>query len=88
MRVTPVRLGLAFGFLLGIMHALWAMLVALGLAQPLMDFIFWAHFITPPYHIEPFAPMQAAILVAFVFAAGFCFGAIGGVLWNKLARAN
>lgn len=88
MKINPLRLGLAFGLLLALFHAAWALLVATGWAQPLMNFIFWAHFITPPYHIEAFETGRAAILLAFVFGAGLLLGVIGGYLWNRLARAR
>jgi hypothetical protein len=55
--------GFALGSLLGGLHLLWALLVASGWAQPLMDFIFWLHFIRPVYMIEAFDPLRAAGLV-------------------------
>jgi hypothetical protein len=55
--------GLAVGSLLGGLHLLWALLVAIGMAQPLMDFIFWLHFIRSVYVIEAFDPLRAAGLV-------------------------
>ena len=86
MTIDPWRTGLVFGLFLALFHAAWALLVAMDLAQPLMDFIFWAHFITPPYHIEPFAWARAAILVGFVFLVGLALGVIGALLWNRFAR--
>jgi hypothetical protein len=58
--------------------------VAIGWAQPLLDFIFWAHFITPPYRIEAFDLLRPLILIAITFAAGLGFGLLGGWLWNRL----
>lgn len=83
MKTNPVRLGVIFGLFLALFHAGWALLVAAGWAQPLMDFVFWAHFITPPYHIEPFTFARCLVLVAFVFAVGFISGLAGGWLWNR-----
>ena len=46
--------GLVIALVLGGFHLMWAMIVASGLAQRLMDFIFWLHFIRPVYVIETF----------------------------------
>ena len=88
MRTDPVRLGIICGLLLAIFHAFWALLVALGWAQPLMDFVFWAHFIAAPWHIEPSAWSRAGVLVGFTFLVGIAIGAVGGLLWNKFASAD
>jgi hypothetical protein len=85
MKISPVRIGLVLGLFLAVFHAAWAALVAAGWAQGLMDFVFWAHFITPPYHIEPFALARAGALIGFVFAVGLVLGVVGGWLWNRLA---
>jgi hypothetical protein len=86
MRIDPVRTGLASGLFLAVFHAGWAFLVALGWAQKLMDFIFWAHFITPPYQIEPFEVVRAAILIGVVFLAGAFMGWVAALLWNGLTQ--
>ncbi len=86
MTIDPVRSGLILGLFLALVHTLWATLVAMGWAQPLMNFIFWAHFITPPYHIEPFEWARAAVLVGFVFLVGAIMGVAAALLWNGFAR--
>lgn len=88
MKTNPVQLGLLFGVFLALCHAFWAALVAAGWAQAVMDFVFWAHFITPPWHIEAFAWGRAGILVSFTFMVGLAMGAIGGWLWNRFASAD
>lgn len=87
-KANPIRLGVVFGLLLAVFHAAWALMVALGWAQLLIDFVFWAHFIRPPYRIEAFEIGRAFVLVGFVFVAGLSFGIIGGYFWNRLARAD
>lgn len=84
--VNPIRAGLAFGVFIGFMHAGWSALVATNLAQKLVDFIFWAHFITPVLHIEAFEPVRAGILVGVTFIVGFFGGLIGAVIWNLFHR--
>ena len=88
MKLNPVRLGIFFGLFLALWHAFWAGLVALGWAQALMDFVFWAHFITPPWHIEAFAWERALVLVGFTFLVGAAIGIIGGWLWNRFASVE
>jgi len=88
MQASPLKVGLVFGLFLALGHAAWAALVATGLAQKLVDFIFWIHFITPPFHLEPFALPRAAILVGVTFVAGLGAGIVGAVLWNVFHRAR
>jgi len=73
---------------LALVHTAWAGLVAAGLAQALIDFIFWAHFIAPPYQIEAFEVTRAAILVGMTFVIGMVLGLIGGISWNMFTRAD
>ena len=86
MRINPLKLGLVVGIFLAVIHTAWAALVAVGWAQPLMKFVFWAHFITPPYQIEPFEIGRAILLVGFAFASGLVLGGVGALFWNRLAH--
>lgn len=67
-------------------HAIWAILVWAGAAQPLMDFIFHLHMIKPPYIIEPFNISTAAALVLVTGGVGFIAGWFFGFLWNRLVN--
>lgn len=82
----PCRLGLAFAGLLALFHAGWAALVALGWAQPLIDWIFWLHFITPFYKIQPFEFGRAVMLVAFTGIVGYVMGWVLGWLWETFGK--
>ena len=87
MTANPIRVGLVFAVFMALWHTCWSALVATGLAQKLIDFVFWMHFITPPYHIEAFEIQRAAILVGVTFVIGLVFGIIAGILWNLFHRA-
>jgi hypothetical protein len=86
--IDPNRAGLVLGALLGSWHLLWSLLVALGVAQPLIDFLFWIHFIRPVYVIEPFAIGRAAILVLVTAGIGYITGFVFGKLWNRIHRSS
>ncbi len=80
------RTGLAVGVVLGAMHLLWALLVAAGVAQRLMDFIFRLHFIQPVYVVQPFDALRALALVLLAAASGYFIGAVFAFAWNWLHR--
>ena len=84
--INPNKAGLAVGALLGAWHHTWSLLVALGLAQPLIDFLFWIHFVKPVYVIEPFEIARAAILIAVTAGIGYVTGLVFALLWNRLHR--
>jgi hypothetical protein len=88
MRTNPFRLGIILGLLLAIFNAFWAALAALGWAQPLMNFVFEGHFITPPWHIEAFRSGRANVLGGFTFLIGGMMDAMGGWLWNRFASVD
>ena len=78
------RTGLVFGTVLAGFHVIWALLVMAGWAQPLINFVFWAHMIQPIYVIKAFDPLAALTLIAITFTSGYACGFIGAFLWNKL----
>ena len=86
MTKRPNNVGLVFAILLGGWHFLWAALVAAGWAQPLINFIFWLHFIRPVYVIERFDIGIAFLLVAVTAAIGYAMGWSMAMLWNKLHK--
>lgn len=84
--VNPNKAGLVFAALLGGWHFLWAILVAAGWAQALLNFVFWIHFLKPIYLVEPFRAAVAVILIAVTAALGYVIGYVFGVLWNWIHR--
>jgi len=87
-RLSPAKAGLAFGLFLGGLHALWCVLVAAGVAQTLLDFVFWLHFIRPPFMLEPFEVIRALLLVVVTSTIGFAIGAVLAAIWNSVQRSS
>jgi hypothetical protein len=86
--INSIKAGITFGALLGVSHLSWAMLVALGWAQPLMDFVFWMHFIRPVYVIQPFSPSAAVVLIIVTTVTGFVIAFVFGVIWKQAASLS
>lgn len=82
-RIQPHSFGLVFAAFLAIWHILWCLLVAAGTAQPVIDFIFGLHMITPPYKVTAFHIGTAAGLVSITAAIGYVAGWVAGVIWNR-----
>ena len=78
------KTGLAVGALLGLWHAVWSLLVAVGWAQSVINFIFDLHFIQPPYTILPFKFWTALGLVVVTAVVGYVFGWVFAKIWNWL----
>ena len=84
--VNPHKAGLVLGALLGGWHLLWALFVAFGWAQALLNFVFWLHFLVPPYTVAEFHVWIAVVLVLVTVTIGYVVGYVFGVLWNWIHR--
>lgn len=86
-QINPYKLGLVLAVFLGIWHLVWSLLVMFGWAQALMDFIFWLHFITPPYKIGEFVLLRALGLIIVTILIGYFVGFLIAYIWNWAHRA-
>jgi hypothetical protein len=80
------RTGVAVGLFLGGWHLVWALLVASGWGQPLIDFVLWLHMIHLPYVVGPFQLLPAALLVVLTGLSGYLLGWLFAVAWNSAHR--
>jgi hypothetical protein len=86
--VSKHKAGLAVGLILGLWHLTWSLLVAIGLAQVFIDWIFRLHFIQPPYTIAPFRFGLAVALIAVTTVTGYISGWLLAAIWNSLQPAE
>ena len=85
-RLSAAKLGLIVGTFLGVFHACWALLVASGYAQPILDWIFWLHFLNNPLRVDPFGASRAFGLIALTSVIGYIYGAGFALIWNWFHR--
>ena len=71
-----LRISIISGLCLTSLHFLWVILVALGLAQPFMTFIFKLHMLNSPFEVQSFDVMLALGLLSITFLIGCFYGAI------------
>jgi hypothetical protein len=76
------------GSLIGGCHVLWVLLIITGWAQPILDFVFWAHMIQPVYVVKGFDLPAALTLIGVTSLSGYAFGVAGAALWKKLHNSK
>ena len=80
--LNPMKTAVVLAVLLGGWHAVWSLFVATGIAQWVMDFVLWMHFIRPVFTIEAFDPVRMLVLLVVTSALGFVIGYVLALLWN------
>lgn len=76
------KVALTVGLFVGGAHLIWSLLIVIGLAQLLLDFIFWAHMLANPYKVTEFTLMQSLILITVTFVVGYIGGLFFAKVWN------
>lgn len=84
MKLDQNKTALSFGIFFATMHIGWALLVALGLAQRLMDFIYNLHFLNNPFNVLSFDLATAAMLTIVTFVVGYVMGWFFAFIWDML----
>ena len=82
--ISKNKLGVVVGSAFGLWHLVWALLVATGTAQWLLDWVFRLHFIQPVYLITTFQPLLAVALIVVTSVIGFASGWVAAGIWNWL----
>jgi hypothetical protein len=87
-KLSGIKTALAVGCLSGVSHLLWSLVVAIGVAQTLLDWVYQVHFLNNPFHVADFNPATAALLVSITFVVGCVIGWFFAFLWNLLHRPD
>lgn len=87
-QINPHKTGLALGMLAGVLHVLWSILVALGWAQPLINFSAWAHMVSVPVVVKDFELTAAATVIVVAALVGYVVGQIFARVWNRIHQQS
>ena len=66
--------------LLSSLHFAWLVLVYMGIAQMVMDFIFKIHMLNSPLQVQPFEWPYAILLITITFSVGALYGWLYSVI--------
>lgn len=83
--INPIKTSIAVGSVVALWHLVWVMLVGLGWAKKVLDFVLQLHFLDLRYSLLPYSATTGATLVLLTFVLGACFGLVFAVLWNWLS---
>lgn len=78
------KVGLTFAIFSGAMKLAWTLLVATGLAQPVLDGLFRISSIQPSHTVTPFNLGSSLALITYSVVQGFITGWALAAIWNLL----
>ena len=84
--MDKTRSGFILGAFMGAFHLVWSVLVAVGVAQVILDFIYKIHFLNNPFVVQAFNLGHAALLVLVTTLVGFVAGWVLALLWNLMKK--
>lgn len=82
------QFGLIMGLFFAALHIAWSLLVAIGFAQVLINWILWLHFINISVHVENFELTRAVLLVIVAFIVGYVVGYVSTWMWNMIIKKS
>lgn len=83
--MSLLQTSLIGGITLSSLHFCWAILVASGWAQSLLDFIFKLHMISSPFQVQAFDLGLAIGLIGITFLIGCFYGALFFLIKRKFS---
>ncbi len=77
------QVGLSLGIFSALIHSIWALIVAFGYGQVLMDWILSMHSMTAVLVVSGMTLGRALGLIAVTFVCGYVFGWLFAAIWNQ-----
>ena len=86
MKLKTHQTGLVVGSMVALVHAVWATMVFLGVAQAYMDWILTLHSVANPFTVLTFDLVRSLTLVVVTFVVGYLVGWVFATIWNKVVK--
>ena len=86
--ISIAKTAMAVGVVFAAWHTTWVVLVGLGWATELLNFILELHFLKIDFQLAPYSAFTAFSLVAITLCVGALLGAIFALVWNWLTAAS
>ncbi len=84
--VNPGKLAITLGAFVGGLHVVWSLLVGIGWAQGIINFVFWAHMMSLPVVVKKFELSAAVTLIIVTTIVGYVVGYVFAHIWNRMHR--
>ncbi len=84
MELDKNKAGLILGSFFALWHLTWCLVVAVGVGQLLLDWVYYLHFLSNPFRVAAFNGGTAIALVLVTSIAGFILGWVFAFLWNGI----
>lgn len=86
--ISIANTAMSVGTVFAAWHAIWVVLVGVGWAASVLNFILELHFLKIEIQLAPYSAFTAFSLVAITFCVGALLGAIFAIVWNWLTFAS
>lgn len=80
------KVGQSLGLFLAFCHLVWEVLIYVGAAKPLVDFILNMHSLNFSYRIETFNLGKGVALVLITYIVGYVGGIVFATIYNKVHK--
>lgn len=88
MKLKTGSTAMVFGLFVALMHAVWMLMIFIGVAQMYMNWIFGLHLVSNPFIVMPFNFGSAVMLIIFTFVVGYIMGWVFAAIWNRLHKGK
>lgn len=85
-KLHPHKVGLTLGAFAWLGHVVWSLLVAMGLAKPLIDWLLSLHFVSVSFSLASFDLTNAVLLVVVTSVWGYVVGYVFSLVWNWMMK--
>lgn len=85
-KLNSHKVGLTLATFMAAGHILWSLLLATGMAAPIVDWMLSLHSVNLSYSLNAFNLTNAVVLVVVAAFKGYVIGYLFGYVWNWMMK--